>query len=83
MEVHCRFLTEVQPAVALISVGASNRYGHPGLQTLNRLKSLGIPVFRTDRQGRLDLKLARPGILVNVSQEERTNAAFGVLKAGR
>jgi competence protein ComEC len=61
------FLAQIKPAVALISVGASNRYGHPGPGVLNRLRSLGIPVYRTDRQGRIDLRIYQEYLTVAVA----------------
>lgn len=45
------FLADVRPRLAVISVGAGNRYGHPVPETLLRLKSAGAAVFRTDENG--------------------------------
>ena len=45
------FLAAVRPAVAVISVGARNAYGHPDSGTLARLAAVGARVFRTDRHG--------------------------------
>jgi competence protein ComEC len=45
------FLQAVTPAVAIISVGAGNSYGHPAQSTLDRLTSAGAKVYRTDRNG--------------------------------
>jgi len=45
------FLAGVAPRVAVISVGARNRYGHPASQTLARLDAAGARVYRTDRDG--------------------------------
>ena len=45
------FLQVVQPAYAVISVGADNEYGHPARSTLRRLGAIGAKVFRTDEQG--------------------------------
>ena len=45
------FLETVDPAYAVISCGAGNRYGHPHDETLNRLAKEQIPYFRTDTQG--------------------------------
>lgn len=45
------FLTEVDPEEAIISVGASNPYGHPASQALQRLRSAGATVYRTDLHG--------------------------------
>lgn len=43
------------PEVAVISVGADNSYGHPTAKLLDMLK--GVPVFRTDQQGRILVKV--------------------------
>lgn len=45
------FLNKVNPQYAVISVGQGNNYGHPNQDTLNRLSSKGIKVFRTDING--------------------------------
>lgn len=39
-----QFLSQVRPAVSLISCSASNRYGHPGEETLKRLLDAGSKV---------------------------------------
>jgi len=48
-----RFLSKVQPSIAVISVGAHNRYNHPGEETLRRMERHGVAVHRTDTQGAL------------------------------
>ena len=45
------WLTELAPPVAVISVGAHNRYGHPAPEVLERLRRRGIIVLRTDQRG--------------------------------
>jgi len=47
------FIEDVQPSLAVISVGANNRYGHPTPETLARLKAANVPVLRTDKDGTL------------------------------
>ncbi len=47
----------LSPRIALVSVGAENRYGHPAAETLERLASVGAKVFRTDEQGDVSCKL--------------------------
>jgi competence protein ComEC len=46
------FLAAVQPVVAVISVGADNRFGHPAPEVLERLSS--VPVYRTDQHGTVE-----------------------------
>jgi competence protein ComEC len=43
-------LERVAPRAAVISVG-SNRYGHPSSAATGRLRSRGIPIWRTDQDG--------------------------------
>ena len=45
---------EVNPAVAVISVGAGNPYGHPHANTLAALGD--TPVYRTDVSGRVEVR---------------------------
>ena len=50
------FLRAVDPAVAVIEVGAKNTYGQPGPSTLARLASAtDAVVFRTDRDGTVEI----------------------------
>ena len=46
-------LNETRPDIAVISVGADNRYGHPTWDTLERLKLFGCGIYRTDLEGTL------------------------------
>lgn len=48
-----RFLDKVTPEYAVISCGEGNSYGHPRAETLNKFRTMGINVFRTDEQGTL------------------------------
>jgi competence protein ComEC len=50
------FLHAAHPALAVISVGARNTYGHPTPETLGRLTATGIPVFRTDQRGTITVR---------------------------
>ena len=45
------FLSAVSPTFAVISCGRNNKYGHPNNETLQKLKSKGVRVYRTDLQG--------------------------------
>ena len=45
------FLAKINPKYAIISCGKLNDYGHPHRETLDKLKSKNIPVYRTDECG--------------------------------
>jgi competence protein ComEC len=45
------FLAAVRPRVAIVSVGAHNRYGHPSRHVLDALSEAGTRVMRTDLNG--------------------------------
>ncbi|MEU3455947.1 ComEC/Rec2 family competence protein [Micromonospora sp. NPDC006766] len=53
------FVAAVHPAVALVSVGVDNGYGHPNPGMLARLSGAGARVLRTDTGG--DLAVVRDG----------------------
>jgi competence protein ComEC len=49
------FLDAVDPAYAIISVGADNRFGHPQEAVLDRLAQMGeVEILRTDEQGTIE-----------------------------
>ncbi len=50
------FLRTVSPALAVISVGAKNSYGHPHQQMLSLFDNLGIPYLRTDLAGTITVR---------------------------
>lgn len=50
------WLERVAPKVAVVSVGAHNRYGHPAPVVLRRLRAHGVRVFRTDRGGTVTIR---------------------------
>lgn len=54
------FLSAVSPEVAVIQVGAKNRYGHPSPEILERLKNYDIKYYRNDLDG--DIKLVSDGL---------------------
>ena len=45
------FLDAVHPAIAAISVGAANAFGHPSPEAIARILAEGTRLFRTDRDG--------------------------------
>ncbi|MCU0242508.1 MAG: DNA internalization-related competence protein ComEC/Rec2 [Vicinamibacteria bacterium] len=45
------FVSALRPRIALVSVGAQNRSGHPRPEVLARYLSVGASIYRTDRDG--------------------------------
>lgn len=56
------FLRKVAPKIAAIEVGVGNRYGHPTEEALLRLGSVVNKIFRTDKNGTIEM-FAENGIL--------------------
>ena len=52
-----QLLERLRPEVAVIEVGAHNRFGHPHPDTLSALRAAGVSVRRTDEEG--DVVIAR------------------------
>ena len=63
-----RFLREVMPKYAIISVEKNNSYGHPHAEPLSRLKDVGAKIYRTDKHG--DIIAESDGITVKIYTEK-------------
>jgi len=63
------FLAAVHPRHIVIPVGHRNRYGHPHPEVLARYRALGAPIWRTDRDGAVTLRLGRGGVAVERARE--------------
>ncbi len=48
------FLNAVKPEYAVISAGKNNRYGHPSIEVINKLKAQNIEIFKTAVNGRIE-----------------------------
>ena len=52
------FVEKTTPSLAMISVGANNRYGHPTERVIKALESVGAAIYRTDESGCITLWLS-------------------------
>ena len=68
------FMEAVDPEYAIISCGEGNSYGHPHAEVLNRFRSMGIQVFRTDEQGTIVLESDGENITFNMSPSDSWKA---------
>jgi competence protein ComEC len=57
-------LDAVDPAVALVSVGRDNDYGHPNAVLLGRISEGGARILRTDESGDVAAVLVDGGLAV-------------------
>lgn len=62
------FLEEVDPKLAIISVGNNNRYGHPSNRVLKLLNNKNIKILRTDIDGDITIKCDGNKIKVNTNK---------------
>jgi competence protein ComEC len=51
------FLLAANPDLAVMSVGRENKFGHPHPEIIKRYETLGIPIRRTDTEGRIEIIL--------------------------
>ena len=51
------FLETIRAEDAVISVGNNNSYGHPNREVLARLQAHGCNIWRTDRNGTMEIRL--------------------------
>ena len=51
------FLDAVHPSIAVIQVGENNMYGHPSPETMEKLESRNVPVYRNDLQGAVGIEI--------------------------
>ncbi len=65
------FLSVTRPEVAVISVGVENRFGHPSMEVIDRLKESSIPaqnIFRTDLSGTVEFTTDGSALWVKTSK---------------
>ena len=66
-----RFLNSATPRLAVVSVGAHNRYGHPDHAVLERLDRIGCAVLRTDQDGGVVIDMLARDIVATGSASGR------------
>ena len=59
-------MEKISPAAAVISCSATNRYGHPAKETLERLADAGTSVYRTDELGAVAIEVNNTGEIVHI-----------------
>lgn len=64
------FLQAAKPQYAVIMCGKDNDYGHPHQETLERLRVMGIRVYRSDVNGNLVMKCESPSLRVEAERND-------------
>lgn len=64
------FLEEVNPKLAIISVGKNNRYKHPSTEVLKLLNKENIKILRTDLDGNITIKCDGNKIKINTKKSK-------------
>lgn len=57
------FLKEVNPKIVLIGVGEKNKFGHPNMEVLERIKMFTNKIYRTDLDGEISIEITSKGRL--------------------
>ena len=60
------FLAAVAPLWAIVPVGYRSRFGHPSAEVMERYRSAGVQMFRTDRDGAVTVTL---GAAIDIKTE--------------
>jgi competence protein ComEC len=68
------FLESLHPKIALISVGAGNKYGHPGPKTIEILRGAGAKVMRTDLAGAIAVD---PSLSIRTKRSDWWDISWG------
>jgi competence protein ComEC len=73
------FLNCVRPGACVISLGDGNAFGFPSLEVLKRLESLGCAIFRTDKDGAVEVTVGPEGGMVRtfVKRKEKGTGGSG------
>lgn len=61
------FLRAVGPEIAIASLGEDNTYGHPHQEILEAMEAYGIPLYRTDLDGTVHVRMDGKGYTVETN----------------
>ncbi|MDD3453616.1 MAG: DNA internalization-related competence protein ComEC/Rec2 [Bacilli bacterium] len=60
------FLNKIKPSIAIISAGKNNRFNHPNIETIDKLKKLKTNIFVTKDNGMIKIILRKKIIVKTV-----------------
>jgi competence protein ComEC len=59
------FLEEVNPQIAVISLGDDNKFGHPSQRVINRLQRLNLDIYQTNIVGTINFIIKNDNFYIN------------------
>lgn len=65
------FLGLVNPKIVLIGVSEGNNFGHPNSNVIERLKKYTNLIYRTDKNGEIEIKINNNEVAVNTMLNEK------------
>ena len=65
------FLAALRPQLAVAATGYRNRFGHPAAEVEARYAQVGATLWRTDREGAVQLRLEHGGLQVQAERARR------------
>lgn len=63
------FLQQIQPKISVVSVG-KNSYGHPSEEVLQRIRDIGSKIYRTDKNGNVNITTDGINYSVKIEKNE-------------
>lgn len=71
------WLAAATPEYAVISCGQDNQYGHPHIETLEKMQAMDIEIFRTDEQGTVVAESSGNGITWSTNPSDSYTSGDG------
>lgn len=72
-----KFIEAVSPQMAIIPVGYRSRFGHPKPEVVARYDAGGIPLWRTDREGAVELHFSAAEMIISGWRSQHPRYWFG------
>ena len=63
-----QFIELINPKIALIGVGENNKFGHPDNQVIKRLKENNVKIYRTDKDGEINIIVDKKGNIIEIKK---------------